>query len=68
LILLSERRTAGILPFFPLSYGVRRVDDRGVISGIIYVIKHGLYFATPPFRAQTMRRFARRWGSAVLTI
>lgn len=28
--------------FFPLSHGIPRVDDRRIISGIVYVIKHGL--------------------------
>lgn len=41
-IFLSEAQTLGIEPFFPLSHGVPRVDDRQVVSGIIYVIKHGL--------------------------
>jgi len=29
-------------PYFPLSYGVPRVDDRRIISGIIFVIRIGL--------------------------
>ena len=48
LFLLSERRLALISPFFPLSHGVPRVDDRRVISGIIYVIKHGLQWKDAP--------------------
>ena len=31
-----------IEPFFPRSRGLPRVDDRRVISGIIYVIRYGL--------------------------
>ena len=31
-----------IAPYFPLSHGIPRVDDRRVISGIIFVIKNGL--------------------------
>lgn len=42
LFLLSERQTARISAHFPLSHGVPRVDDRRVMSGIVYVIKHGL--------------------------
>lgn len=42
LFLLSERQMARISPFFPLSHGVPRVDDRRVVSGIVYVIRHGL--------------------------
>ena len=48
LFLLSERQMARLSPFFPLSHGVPRVDDRRVISGIIYVIKHGLQWKDAP--------------------
>lgn len=36
MILLSEAQMARISPFFPLSHGIPRVDDRRVISGIIF--------------------------------
>ena len=39
LFLLSARQMARISPFFPLAHGVPRVDDRRVVSGIVYVIK-----------------------------
>lgn len=42
LFLLDERQLARIVPHFPLSHGIPRVDDRRVISGIIYVIRNGL--------------------------
>ena len=29
-------------PYFPLSHEVPRVDDRRIISGIIFVIRNGL--------------------------
>ena len=48
LFLLNERPLARISPFFPLSHDVPRVDDRRVISGIIYVIKHGLQWKDAP--------------------
>ena len=35
-------------PFFPLSHGVPRVDDRRIVSGIIYVIMHGLMWRDAP--------------------
>ena len=37
-----------IAPFFPLSHGVPRVDDRRVVSGIIHVIRHGLRWRDAP--------------------
>jgi transposase len=36
------------LPYFPLSRGVPRVDDRRVISGIIHVIRNGLRWQDAP--------------------
>src|SRR5690606_40696914 len=48
LFLLSERQMARISPFFPLSHGVPRVDDRRVVSGIIYVIRNGLQWEDAP--------------------
>ena len=48
LFLLSEQQMARIAPYFPLAHGVPRVDDRRVISGIVYVIKHGLQWKDAP--------------------
>ena len=48
LFLLSERQMARISPFFPLSHGVPRVDDRRVVSGIVYVIRNGLQWKDAP--------------------
>jgi transposase len=45
---LSEEQMRRISPFFPLAHGVPRVDDRRVISGIVYVIKHGLQWKDAP--------------------
>ena len=45
---LSTEQIDRIRPFFPLSHGVPRVDDRRVISGIIYVIKYGLQWKDAP--------------------
>ena len=47
LFLLSERQMARISPFFPLAHGVPRVDDRRVVSGIVYVIRNGLQKDAP---------------------
>jgi putative transposase len=48
LIWLSEAQMRRIEPYFPLSHGVPRVDDRRVISGIIFVIKNGLRWRDAP--------------------
>ena len=47
LFVLSERQMARISRF-PLSHDVPRVDDRRVVSGIVYVIKHGLRWKDAP--------------------
>jgi putative transposase len=41
LILLPEAQMRRIEPYFPLSHGMPRVDDRRVISVIIFVIRNG---------------------------
>lgn len=48
LFYLSPEQLERIKPYFPLSHGVPRVDDLRVISGIIYVIKHGLQWKDAP--------------------
>ncbi|MEO5706518.1 MAG: IS5 family transposase [Alteraurantiacibacter sp.] len=46
--LLSEAQMRRIEPFFPLPHGVPRVDDRRIVSAVIYVIKHGLMWRDAP--------------------
>ena len=48
LVLLPIAHMRRIEPFFPRSRGLARVDDRRVISGIIYVIRHGLQWKDAP--------------------
>ena len=48
LFYLSENPLERIKPFFPRSHGVPRVDDRRLVSGIIYIIKHGLQWKDAP--------------------
>ena len=48
LIWLSKVQMCRIEPYFPLSHGVPRVDDRRVISGIIFVIRNGLRWRDAP--------------------
>jgi putative transposase len=48
LFLLSARQMARISPSFPLAHGVPRVDDRRVVSGIVYVIRNGLQWKDAP--------------------
>ena len=46
--LLTEAQMRCLKPFFPISRGLRRVDDRRVISGIVYVIRNGLQWKDAP--------------------
>lgn len=48
LLWLSDRQMARIEPFFPLAHGVPRVDDRRVLSGIVFVIRNGLRWRDAP--------------------
>jgi putative transposase len=65
LFMLSPAQMRRIEPFFPRSRGLRRVDDRRVISGIIYVIRNGLQWKDAP-RAygphKTLYNRFVRWG------
>ncbi len=45
---LSQAQMRRIEPYFPLSHGIERVDDRRVISGIIFVIRNGLRWRDAP--------------------
>ena len=48
LIWLSDAQMQRIQPYFPLSHGIARVDDRRVLSGIIFVIRNGLRWRDVP--------------------
>ena len=46
--LLTKVQMRRIEPYFPLSHGVARVDDRRVLSGILFVIRNGLRWRDAP--------------------
>jgi putative transposase len=48
LIWLSEAQMRRIGPYFPLSHGVPRGDNRRIISGIIFVIRNCLWWRDAP--------------------
>ena len=45
---LTEAQMERLRPFFPKSRGRPRVDDRRVLSGIIYIQKNGLQWKDAP--------------------
>jgi transposase len=48
LFLLSRAQMRRIKPLFPKPRGLPRVNDRRVISGIVYVIRNGLQWKDAP--------------------
>lgn len=44
----SEAQMRRIEPYFPRSHGVPRVDDRRILSGIVFVIRNGLRWRDAP--------------------
>ncbi len=51
--------------FFPKSHGRPRVDDRWVLSGIIFVNRNGLRWRDAPAEyglAKTLHNHWRRWS------
>jgi hypothetical protein len=58
--LLSERQMARISTYFPLSHGVPRVDDRRVVSGIVYVIRNLLSATFYPVYTRARRNEMQR--------
>src|SRR3954452_1393467 len=63
---LTESQLERIKPYFPLSHGVARIDDRRVISGIVYVIRNGLPWKDAPREYgphKTLYNLFVRWGT-----
>ena len=46
--MLSEAQMRRIEPYFPQSHGIPRVDDRRIVSAIIFVIRNGLRWRDAP--------------------
>ncbi len=62
---LSEEQMVRLRPFFPKSHGVPRVDDRRVLSGIIFINRNGLRWCDAPKDygpAKTLYNRWKRWG------
>ena len=48
LFLLSASQMRRIEGYFPLSHGIARVDDRRIVSAIVFVIRNGLRWRDAP--------------------
>ena len=45
---LTDEQMAKLAPFFPKSHGKPRVDDKRVLSGIIFINRNGLRWRDAP--------------------
>jgi transposase len=62
---LTEAQVERLRPFFPKARGRARVDDRQVLSGIIYVQRNGLMWKDAPAiygRPKTLYNRWKRWS------
>jgi transposase len=58
---LSEAQMARLRPYFPKSHGKPRVDDRRVLSGIIFVNRNGLRWRDAPAEYGRPKTLYNRW-------
>lgn len=58
---LTEAQIERLKPFFPLSHGVPRVDDRKVLSGIIFINRNGLRWRDAPAAYGPPKTLYNRW-------
>lgn len=61
LFLLTEEQVKKMQPFFPKTRGVPRVDDRKVLSGIIFVNRNGLSWRDAPAAYGPYKTLYNRW-------
>ena len=62
---LTDAQMARLAPFFPRSHGKPRVDDRRVLSGIIFINRNGLRWCDAPKEygpPKTLYNRWKRWG------
>ena len=58
---LTDEQMARSKPFFPLSHGVPRVDDKRVLSGIILINRNGLRWRDAPLGYGPHKTLYNRW-------
>ena len=64
---LTDEQMERLQPFFPKSHGRPRVDDRRVLSGIVFVNRNGLRWRDAPSDYgphKTLYNRWKRWGQA----
>lgn len=58
---LTDEQMARLQPYFPKNYGKPRVDDRRVLSGIIFVNRNGLRWRDAPRDYGPHKTLYNRW-------
>ena len=58
---LTEAQMQRLRPFFPKSRGRARVDDRRVLSGIIFINRNGLRWCDAPVEYGPSKTLYNRW-------
>ena len=58
---LSEDQMGWLRPYFSMSRGRARVDDRGVLSGIIFINRNGLRWRDAPKEYGPHKTLYNRW-------
>ena len=58
---LSDAQLAKLRPFFPKSHGKPRVDDKRVLSGIIFINRNGLRWRDAPVAYGPHKTLYSRW-------
>ena len=58
---LTDEQMARLEPYFPKSHGKPRVDDRRVLSGIIFINRNGLRWCDAPSEYGPHKTLYNRW-------
>lgn len=58
---LTEAQMARLRPYFPKSRGRSRVDDKRVLSGIIFINRNGLRWCDAPAEYGPPKTLYNRW-------
>ena len=58
---LTDEQMAKLSPFFPKSHGKPRVDDKRVLSGIIFINRNGLRWRDAPAAYGPPKTLYSRW-------
>ena len=58
---LTDAQMARLEPYFPKSHGKPRVDDRRVLSGIIFINRNGLRWRDAPAECGPHKTLYNRW-------